>query len=486
MGNPSRYRALLFFLAFGLGVGPSPAQTKPKKPRPVDTVLQETKPLEFARGKRLPLYVWSARLPERAEDAELERLLKELDARGIGTFTRWQAKHKEVNVHAAMRLARLQQKLGLPVVIDATRPTYGFFNGDPETAHIDDDGKPFFDMSFERAKIGCPFAARKNLDMIRDRLELFLLMYKARGLPMDFWAADWEIDGPMEWNEAWAHAKRCRRCRENLPDIDKFESFQSAVRKIRSELQNEAFSQPVKKHFPNAMVGNYGVNPHDGHRYWWDYFEKPTEGLPARREQNALYRPWYNEFEPSGYNVAMPVIYAWYRIYDDYEFAVKEYRWFYNMLREGSSVAKGRKGGTPIVAFVHFTPIAPPKELPADFQPLSDGMYRELLWHLLLRGIDAFCLWTPSRDLVREIRPLHQVYAAAFEYREFLEAGQPVNLTVPQTPGTVISGLRLGQRVLVRRTDLVPAKDPVALTVDGQQVSIPVVAGRCQLLQLPD
>ena len=42
-----------------------------------------------------------------------------------------------------------------------------------------------------------------------------------------------EIDGPLEWNGAREHAKRCVRCRENVPDPDDFDSYQTALRSLR-------------------------------------------------------------------------------------------------------------------------------------------------------------------------------------------------------------------------------------------------------------
>ena len=62
---------------------------------------------------------------------------------------------------------------------------------------------------------------------------------------------------------------------------------------------------------PNALVGNYAVYPHDGRRYWWDYFEHYVEGQPVRMDQKARYRHWANEFAGTGYTFAMPVVYPW-------------------------------------------------------------------------------------------------------------------------------------------------------------------------------
>ena len=48
---------------------------------------------------------------------------------------------------------------------------------------------------------------------------------------------------------------------------------------------------------------------------------------------------------------------------------------------------------------------------------------------------------------------LHEVYADAQQYGKFLDHGIPVTFDLPDKPGTVISGLALGDSVLIRRTD---------------------------------
>jgi hypothetical protein len=51
-------------------------------------------------------------------------------------------------------------------------------------------------------------------------------------------------------------------------------------------------------------------------------------------------------------------------------------------------------------------------------------------------------------------------------------------------PGPVVSGLLLGSRLLVRRTDFDARTSPVALKVSGQTVEVPRSEGRCLILDL--
>jgi hypothetical protein len=229
-------------------------------------------------------------------------------------------------------------------------------------------------------------------------------------------------------------------------------------------------------------VGNYAVYPHDGWRYWYDYFEYYVEGQPFKADQGAKYRQWHNDFPGTGFTFAMPVIYTWYPTFQWYDFGNPDYRWFYNMLLEGSSVGKSTPANIPIITFVHWHTTSPPEKPDPAVKQFSGEKYQELLWHLLLRGTDTFFLWCPEKEDAREIELLHPVWAAAQEYGEFLEKGTPVSYEVPQRPGPVVSGLRLGNRVLVRRTDFDGDTAPVDIMVGGKKLSVKPMPGKCQIL----
>ena len=120
----------------------------------------------------------------------------------------------------------------------------------------------------------------------------------------------------------------------------------------------------------------------------------------------------------------------------------------------------------------------------SDIQQFSENMYQELLWHLLLRGHDTLFMWCPLDQAAQEVRLVHQVYAASLEYKDFLELGVPINFDVPFQPGPVISGIRLGDHLLLRRTDFDDTRTDVTLTVDGFSVEVLRVLGRCMIKSL--
>ena len=461
-----------------------PAAEKPHWPASIQLVLDRTKPLEFPRARRLPLYLWPAMNPGQLDDAAAEQLVRALDRRGVGLVCRWDWGGRQQALPQALAVARAQRKLGLRINVDATSCLSSFFNGDERTAHVGADGKPYWDDSFGKKDMGCPFAIDFRRPALRKRIEYFADAYAAAGLSVGFAFADWEVDGPLEWNRAWDAARRCRRCREHVPRLDDFLQYQKALRDLRSDLQRDVYAEPLLARFPAALVGNYAVYPHDGFRYWYDYFEKYVDGQPALWDQRARYRHWANEFAGTGYTFAMPVVYTWSWTYKWYDFPVADYRWFYNMLLVASNAGRHTPAATPIISFVHWHTTVPASPPDPELEPMSPWAYQELLWHMMLRGVDTFFLWCTAPEQAREVELLHPVWAAAQQYGEFLERGTPISFDVPGRPGSVVSGLRLGSRVLVRRTDFIPRTGPVDIQVGGTTLSIPRRKGECQIMEL--
>jgi hypothetical protein len=478
------FAAWMVISLFGTVVSFSKEENKAIKwPSHIQLVLDATKPLEFDRGGRLPLYLWQAMDPGQLNEKALEELVKELNKRGVGLISSWNPGDRQKSLAESLTIAKVQKKLNLRININATNCLYSFFNGDEQTAHIDNEGETFWDESFGKQKMGCPFALDFRQPYIREQVEYFVKAFKAVDLDMDFVFADWEIDGPIEFNNAHAASKRCRRCRENIKNIDDFEEFQRALRKIRCRLQRETYAEPLKQNFPGVLVGNYGVYPHNGYRYWYDYYEYYVDGQPCMAEQKAKYRKWYHEFAESGYTFAMPVVYTWERIFDWYDYADTDYRWFYNMLLVASNAGEHTPAETPVISFVHWHTIEDDGVHSKTIQ-FSEEKYKELLWHMLLRGTDTFFLWCREEEAAKEIRLVHQVYSEAQRYGEFLSDGKPINFKVPNQPGAVVSGLRLPDRALVRRTDFTGASDAVEIVIDNRRIKVGVSPENCQIISI--
>jgi hypothetical protein len=459
-------------------------EQKTKWSENIQIVLENTKPLKYDRGDRLPLYLWPAIDPGELSQQSAEQLVAELDKRGVGLVSSWSLKDSDKSISRCLTVARAQKKLGKLVNIEASDLMYSFFNGDERTAHLDDKNKPFFDDSFGPHKMGCPFAIDFRKKEIRERFEYFVNKYKNAGVPINFIFTDWEIDGPLEVNSAFEASKKCVTCRHYLGKDFTFEEFQKRLREMRSYLQNYAYSSPVLNQFPKALVGNYAVYPNDGYRYWYDYFEYLSEGQPFKSDQGAKYRKWYNDFPSTGFTFAMPVCYTWDPTYKWYNFENTDYRWFYNMLLVASNAGKSTPHNIPIISFVHWNTVFVTGKPDSGVKQMSKDSYQELLWHMLLRGTSTFFMWAEKKEFPEEVRLVHEVYAASQKYGEFLEHGIPITYDVPDSPGTVISGLAMRDSVLIRRTDFGTNHDPVGIFAGTKYLSIPYSPGICRVFAL--
>jgi hypothetical protein len=103
---------------------------------------------------------------------------------------------------------------------------------------------------------------------------------------------------------------------------------------------------------------------------------------------------------------------------------------------------------------------------------------------MLLRGTNTFFLWCMENENPEEVRLLHQVYAEAQQYGKFLDHGIPINFDLPARPGTVISGLALGDSVLIRRTDFDQNRNIVTVQAGTGMISVPYVTGKCLVISM--
>lgn len=451
----------------------------------IQVVLDNTKILEYDRGDRLPLILWPLINPGKLSAEQAEKLSSDLDDRGLALLARWTKENREEALEQALIIGRAQKELGLRTYVNAIDLLYSFYNGNERTAHIDKEGKIFWDDGFGgKSNMGCPFAIDFRKEEIRDRVEYYLDRYIENGIGLDFIFVDWEVDGPLEVNTSYETSMQCSRCIENLGANVKYDVFQEKMRQMRSYFQYYCLSEPVLSRFPEALVGNYAVYPNDGYRYWYDYFEFYADGQPCIQDQGAKYRKWYNDFPLTGFTYAMPVSYTWSRIFHWYDFQNKDYRWFYNMLLVASNAGKSTPRKIPVISWVHWHTIFHPDEPDPSVEQMSEAAYQELLWHMLLRGTNSLAMWCNPEENAKEVRLIHEVYADAQKYGDFLDKGVPINFALPSQPGSVVSGLILNDKVLVRRTDFGNNRKPITIMAGARQINIPYAPGQCQVISL--
>lgn len=482
--NTSIYGLIQVFVLLFLNSNPQVAYSQ-KVPNNINSLLKNIPLLSQDRGKRELLYQYSIGDFSGLSKIEAEWIIKELEKRGIGVITHWKRGASiESHIEESLRIAQIQEKLGFKVVVDATKLLYGFYDDNPNLAHINKEGIKYFDNSFAGHIMGCPFSLHERIPIIRSRVIAYVEAYKAAGINIDIITADWEIDGPHEWNEAWTNSKLCVRCQEKIPAIQDFIAFQAAMRSLRSKLINRSYTSTILQHYPNALIANYATYPNDGWRYWYDYFENFQKELPHCTDQKALYRPWYDEFTETGFTMAMPVVYTWYPIFNSYPDYSPDYRWFYNMLKVGSNAGKSTPAGIPIATFVHWHTIAPHDNPDKNVKQMSPNYYKELLWHLLLRGHDLFYSWCWEDEIVTEMSFLQEVYDNSLKYNNWIISGRPVFFDVPTQEKSVISAVKLNNKVLVRRTDFTDFTEDISLEIDNVQIIVPFKPGECQIIYL--
>ena len=104
---------------------------------------------------------------------------------------------------------------------------------------------------------------------------------------------------------------------------------------------------------------------------------------------------------------------------------------------------------------------------------------------MLLRGTDTFYMYSGKQDeFPEEVRLVHEVYASAQKYGSFLDNGYPITYDVPAEPGVVISGLALGDSVLIRRTDFGTNHEAVEILAGTKIITVEYAPGVCKVLPL--
>ena len=198
----------------------------------IRTILDNTSVLQHDRGSRLPLYLWPAMDPGELDDHSAEALVRELDKRGIGIVCSWNQADREESISRGITIAKAQKKLGQRININATSLLYGFFNSDEKTAHVDENGNPFFDKSFgSSSKMGCPFTLDPGKHEIRERVEYFLKRYKEEGLEIDF---NFDNLGEFISNTISAAASR------SPEEWEKFGAKMDSLGQVLSTMENDS------------------------------------------------------------------------------------------------------------------------------------------------------------------------------------------------------------------------------------------------------
>jgi hypothetical protein len=420
------------------------------------------KPMRHSLKGRLPLFVWNFPLPRGADlvrmrdDGTLRRAIDQLAVRGIVPTVEmgW-----EWTPPGALAMARTLKEAGQPVYLlipdaqlierDAYAHTRIWIDGPDGSGRGRTRKWPCLPLADPHPSAG--------------RVRELIRPYKAAGIPVKgVWFDDEAL--PHPWNGVHEAQRTSRECRRHYPGgvVDQWPSFVRYVYQLRTRLLDAVMADPVHALFPGALAGNY--------------YEAPSSAaVPFVDEAGNVFPPraWgrLDALMPSAYaNTVHLARHAGAGRAVTQETADRLY--FFRLLRTISTANANKSPGKLSIAFVsRFVPDDPAEHVRFGLNP---RLYRELIRHALLRGTDGLYLFnlgypgspvTPAESF-ESVEDARAAYDELLAHREFLERGRPMTYQPPPEMGGVVwSGLRLGDRCLVRvfslgsaagRVDLVP------------------------------
>ncbi|HUE14061.1 MAG TPA: hypothetical protein VMR25_07850 [Planctomycetaceae bacterium] len=398
-----------------------------------EAVLKNIPPLKHGRGSRWPLVAWEGFSNEPQQPEFYHQLL----ARGLTQHIRLDPKLIET--------AFAIQRAGSPViVIEGGGGTFpASLAGDPSTwAHQFDAGyKP---KDYTRP---CP-SLHAGWAIFADQLRNTLRQFKQRGVQIDAVWNDWEGD-PLYGADRYDQAVHCKRCREILPPklLASRGRFMDYTARKFYELFGAYYAAPVLEFYPKCSVTNWLAQP-----------STPEEPQPGwSDERGHIYMPpLVTAWNPTAYGAAS-WIWESRSKHDKRDQEHVDQVYTNVLLRQVSLTGKLTRRWAPENEMIPWICrwVSEPPEL--EFPVMSRERYREVLRHLWLRGVAAMQIFSPRtknyEDMaVPEIQDAVAIYDEMLAFREFLDKGEVLSYDIPhqQDDGVVWSGLRLGNRAVVR------------------------------------
>lgn len=243
-------------------------------------------------------------------------------------------------------------------------------------------------------------------------------------------------------------------------------------------------AEPVRQVYPDASVTNWVVMASSNAEpvlSWTDWPHPPSPPMS------------FTDTNPIAYGVDTYFKSAW---PPGLEITRQNVDRFYThlLLRQVSADAFNRRHEARHVGAVVWVARWVPDHAGAHAPMMSRAAYREALRHIWLRGADAMEVFNPARKgyeryAIEEVEDVQRVYDEMLAYRKFLDYGEVMNYAVPdgRDPSVLWSGLRLGNRALVRLTNLGAKQKRAYICLTGDWcVNLPVpVHGRTYILKAP-
>ena len=413
-----------------------PLYAEPQPPVPSFSWLQQiaanVPPLTRARGDSFPMILWEAGPFTAQSTATYQMLL----ARGL-------TQHIQLD-EAMIPTAKALKAAGSPVImmqgVGGTWPA-SLAGALSVWAHVLDAG---FQPS--EGLHACP-AITKGWAIEAGNVRTILQKFKDAGVTVDGVWMDWEGD-PVSGAERYQQAVHCSRCRATLPPevLESEEAFSNYCWRRYQELTGTYLAAPAMEIFPSCSTTN-----------WRSMISTPSR--PLRSWSGRTYPPSV----PAMFSASNPVAYGntvlYYQWKPQFRFDREHVDQFYthHLLDEVSGDATNRMTWAPGRESVPWVARWVPDDPDPTIPIMTRERYREVLRHLWLRGISSMQIFNPKRPgyealALAEVQDAVAVYDEMLQYREFQQGGEVLGLAVPkvQSGGVIWSGLRLGDRAIVR------------------------------------
>ena len=398
-----------------------------------DCILEKIPPLKNSRGSRWPLISWEGFSFQPQPPEYYHQLLR----RGLTQHIRLEA--------GMIETALAIQRAGSPVIAveGGSGPFPAPLAGEPAVwAHQFDTG--YRPSEYVRP---CP-AIHTGWAKFADQLRGILGQFRDRGVEVNAAWADWEGD-PLYGDDRFEQARHCQRCRDTLPAqvLESEAVFTNYTTRKFYELFGTYYVAPVLEFYPKCSVTDWLAQPSTP--------EEPQLGWGGK-PGHIYMPPWVTAYNPTAYGAAS---WVWKshprRDRRDQEHVDQVYTNL--LLRHVSLAGSLATRWTPEKELIPWVARWVTEAPETEFPVMSRPRYREVLRHLWLRGVAGMQVFNPRiKDFEEMALPELEDATAIFDemllFREFLERGEVLNRGIPrdQDEGSVWSGLRLGDRAVVR------------------------------------
>ncbi|MBF0424965.1 MAG: hypothetical protein HQL66_03985 [Magnetococcales bacterium] len=385
----------------------------------IQVIEEHVPPLKHDRGGRLPMVLWESG----GHDPLPESVVRMLLARGLARTVRLSA----TDIPAALAL----QRAGSPVIVlDARGGVWPYKAKGNNT-------EPFSPGDL------APWA--RAADGFRATLRAF----REAGVEVDGFWLDFEGQPSMASFDAVSQSPAHR---ELLPAgaLASREAFMDFRRQFWAQLMSSYVAAPIREFYPRASITNWVITLSSRERPVRDWYDHPHPPLGPTL---------FTATTPVAYAIDTAFLASWRPETPRDQEHVD--RFFMNvLLRQVSDNGWNLQRQAPYLRVIpwigRWVPDHPKQEVPI----MSREAYREGLRHLWLRGVDAMQVFNPVHAgrwemAIAEVTDATSVYDEMLAHRKFLEKGEVLNFSYPEpeAPSLLWSGLRLGDRAVVRLYD---------------------------------